>query len=106
MVTEGAEHCCLATRLALAKPSTKGPQACLNDRAHGTLPIQECCHVTKLSCAAGVSWLPGLPQQVLQALGEVLRHDCFNRLLAACLAQPGGWVGGRVGGWVGGWVGS
>jgi hypothetical protein len=38
---------------------------------------------------AGVSWLPGLPSQALQALGEVLDVPCFNRLLGACLSQPG-----------------
>lgn len=46
---------------------------------------------TRVVCvvAAGLTWLPGLPQQVLQVLSEVLQHDCFHRLLAACLAQPG-----------------
>lgn len=43
-----------------------------------------CCVIS-----TGISWLPGLPQQVLQALSEVLDTACFNRLLAACLTQPG-----------------
>lgn len=40
-------------------------------------------------CELGISWLPGLPSQVLQAVGEVLETPCFNRLLAACLTQQG-----------------
>jgi len=36
-----------------------------------------------------VSWLPGLPSQVLQALQEVLPEGTYMPLLATCLAQPG-----------------
>lgn len=45
--------------------------------------------IAVLCYGAGVSWLPGLPSQVLQALSEVLDTPCFNRLLAACLTQTG-----------------
>jgi hypothetical protein len=47
------------------------------------------CRAVLCCCFAGVSWLPGLPSLVLQALSEVVDGPCFNRLLAACLTQPG-----------------
>jgi hypothetical protein len=48
-----------------------------------------------VGCAAsvrvrlGLSWLPSLPQQVLQALHEVLSQQRYLQLLGACLLQPG-----------------
>jgi hypothetical protein len=37
----------------------------------------------------GLSWLPGLPSQVLQAVQEVLSQQRYLQLLGACLLQPG-----------------
>jgi hypothetical protein len=37
----------------------------------------------------GVSWLPSLPSQALQALQEVLSQQRYLQLLGACLQQPG-----------------